>query len=500
MRTSTDGRRSIAEAPSLRIREPRNRLMKRWFVLLMLTWAVAAPLLGQEPPSARRFEIRGTVFDSIAGRPLAGARVEIAARGAAGTPRVVFSDSVGRFAAASLPAGQFLVGVYHDQLTAWGLDGPVVAVELGADSTVTVALGIPSAAAVRALRCGGGSVADDGGLLVGAVRDAATRLAVPGAVLRLSWRAFALDSGDYRTVVERRQAELSADGSYLACEIPRDATLDLEVTAPGHRSLAGPVVVIPPGGVARLEVDLVDTARTSGASSIRGHVSRPNGKAVTTGRARIAALGREVPIRDGEFMLTDLPPGSWVVDARTIGSEPRATLVSVRDSVVSVVAIPIGESLQRLEAVTVVGKRDANTRLLEEILRRKRIGMGTVFLPGSPALKSATFTSDVMKEARGFLYEGSARISARVSMSTYGASRCRNIAVFIDDILQPLGFDGIDAIAPPSQVLAIEAYADILQAPIQYRTMKTVLTTYAAARPEHYCAVVLIWTKSRGRW
>lgn len=452
-------------------------------VAWLLAWFVAVPMLGQEPQAAGGYKIRGVVYDSVAGTPLAGARVEVAARGAEAVPRAVLSDALGRFAMSGLPAGRFLVGFYHDNLTRLGLDGPVTAVELGADSVVVVMLGIPSAAAVRALRCGGESPADVGGMLVGSVRDAATGRSVPQSMLHLSWRAFALDSGNYRTVTERTTAAIAADGSFLACNLPLDATLDLELIAPGYRPLAGPVVVIPANGLVRVDLDLVDTARTVGGAGIRGHVSNVQGKVVSTGRARIAALGREVPVRDGEFVLRDLPPGSWVIDIRAMGTEPSATLLTASDSTITDFALHIGASLQRLEAVTVIGKRDANTRLLEEVLRRKRIGMGTVFLPGSPALQSATWTSDVMKEARGFAYGGANAIRGR--------TRCKNIAVYVDDVLQPDGFNGVDAIASPHDVLAVETFPDILSAPVKYRIMKEVL----GVPGQLYCAVVLVWTK-----
>jgi hypothetical protein len=215
---------------------------------------------------------------------------------------------------------------------------------------------------------------------------------------------------------------------------------------------------------------------------------------VSTGRAAIASLGREVPIEAGTFVLGDLPQGTWVVEARVMGSDPQSVLVNARDSAATTAAIAVSDQAQHLDAVTVVGKKDANALLLDEVLRRKRIGMGTVFLPGSPALKSATFTADVMREARGFIYRGPTKILARVSLSSEGGGQCSNIAVFVDDMLQPYGFDGLDGVAPPSEVLAIETYPDILLAPIQYRIRKTVLGTKGT-----YCAVVLVWTKNRPR-
>ncbi len=474
-----------------------GRIVKILLCAALATMLIGSPTSGQEAPTGRRYEVRGTVFDSIVGVPLAGAVVQVAARSSERAPHTVVTDSLGRFAVPNLPSGAFVVGFYHDNLTALGLDAPLAAVELDADSVVMVDLWIPSAPVVRALRCGSDITADAAGMLVGSLRDAEDGSAVHGAELRLSWRALALDSANYRTVIERAAAEIAADGSYLVCHLPVDATLELEVTAPGRRTLTGAAVLIPASGIARLDVALADTTRTQGTSRIRGQVTRPSGKVVTIGRAVIAALGREVPIRDGEFQMNDVPSGSWVIEAHVMGSEPQAVLFNVREGTTNPVEMRIGESLQRLEAVTVVGKRDANTRLLEEVLRRKRIGMGTVFLPGSPALRSATFTSDVMKEARGFRYEGQGRVSARVSVNGLGVRRCPNIAVFVDDILQPTGFDGLDAVVRPSEVLAIETFPDILLAPVQYRIAKSVLSTYGSRSPETYCAVVLVWTRNR---
>ncbi|MDP1860722.1 MAG: carboxypeptidase-like regulatory domain-containing protein [Gemmatimonadaceae bacterium] len=444
---------------------------------------IASFALGQDAPAGRRYEIRGVVFDSVAGVPLAGAMVQVAARGADDAPYTGFTDSLGRFSFSQLNAGVFIVGFYHENLSALGLDAPIVRVELGAASVVTVDLAIPSARVVRALRCGGDTVTNAEGMLVGFLRAAEGGLALPGATLRLSWRALALEASNYRTVTARATAVISSDGSFLACDLPVDAPLDLEVAAPGRRTLSGPVVSIPPNGVARLDLNLVDTARTVGRAGIRGHVSSLQGKSVSIGRARIAALGRDVPIRNGEFLLNGLPPGSWVIDSRAIGTEPEYALVSATDSTITVADLRVGASLQRLEAVTVVGNRDANTRLLEEVLRRKRIGMGTVFLPGSPALESAIFTSDVMKEARGFAYGGPNAIRGR--------ARCKNIAVYVNDVLQPDGFNGVESIASPPDVLAIETFPDILFAPVKYRIMKEVL----GVPGQLYCAVVLVWTK-----
>lgn len=451
----------------------------------LLSIASAAPLSGQEGTAQAGRVIQGIVYDSVAARPLAGASVQLAVRDDARAPRIVLSDSAGRYRLTGVPSGRYVVGFYHEALTALGLDAVTRPIKLAGDTVATVDLAIPSSAMVRALRCG---KSDDyaQGMLVGFVRDAENRAPIAGTKAIVHWRAFALDSANYRVVKEQTTATITADGMLLACHLPIDAPLDLLVTAPGHREVEGTVVTIPENGIGRLDVLLADSASTSGTAVIRGRVTRMSGKAVASGRVVIKALGREIAVRNGEFVAANLPAGTWVAESRVIGVEPQDVLVTAVESAVATANITVANSPQRLDAVTVVGKPSRDLRVLDDVLRRSRVGMGTTFLPGHPALLSATFTSDVMKEARGFRWSGPERISGR--------SGCQDVAVYVNDVRQPEGFIGIDHIAPVREVLAIETWPDMMWTPVQYRRSglgNTRLTLGAS----HTCGVVLIWTR-----
>jgi hypothetical protein len=446
--------------------------------------------------------VHGTVFDSIAGRPLAGASIEVAAVGSSHAPWTTTSDSVGRYRITGLAAGQYTVGFYHDAATSLGLDAVTRTIELTADTLATVDLAIPSSAMVRLLRCGQSNEFAQG-MLVGSVRDAQTRAAIAGTNVTVHWRAFALDSANYRVVEERSTATIDADGALLACNLPVDAPLDVLVTAPGHREVAGSVVTVPAMGIGRLTVLLADSALTTGAAVIRGKVVRESGRAVGSGRVVIKALSRAVAVQNGEFVAANVPAGTWVAEARVIGVEPQDVLVTAADSAVTTTTIEVSNGPQRLDAVTVVGKPSRDLRVLDDVLRRKRVGSSTTFLPGHPALRAATFTSDVMREARGFQYHGPNNIEGRPSRD----SACKNVAVYVNDVRQSDGFDGIDHVAPIEEVLAIETWSDLDFAPVQYRQLR--LTAFGrestdprigrkppAAVPVP-CALVLIWTRQR---
>lgn len=472
--------------------------MRAWVMGGSLLVLGVGALSAQGVPAAAPASVQGMVFDSVAARPLVGASVQIAQVGSHAAPRSAMTDAAGRYRVSALTPGEYTIGFYADALTDLGLDAPVRRVVVAGGADATVDLAIPSSRTIRTLRCGNDAPESSSGMLVGSVRDALQRNTIADARVRLGWKAFALDSGDYRVVTERTSAAIESDGSLLACRLPIDAPLEVSVTAPGHRTVEGTISVVPVSGIARLDLLLADSGVVSGGATISGRVLRPNGKPVPTGRAVIGALGREVPVQDGRFVIGNLPAGSWVVEARAIGADPVSALAEARDSIVTPTLIVVDANAQRLEAVTVVGKWDARARLLNEILQRKRIGMGTVFLPGHPALQSAVFTSEVMREARGFRWLGREKVVGRVNLSTGGSEPCANIAVFVDDLLQPNGFEGVDAVAPPRDVMAIETYPDIVLAPVQYRIRRTVMGARGAGAT--YCAVVLIWTKQRARF
>lgn len=441
----------------------------------------------------------GTVYDSVVGAPLVGASVHLAILGDAVVPRTATTDTAGRYLFDAVPAGRYVLGFYHDALTAWGLDAPLRVLDVGTTASVTADLAVPSSATIRRLRCGDDADIADGAL-VGSVRDAESLGALAGAQIAVRWRAFALDSGDYRVVSAGRSGIAATDGSFAICGLPLEAPLDLSVSAPGHRELAGAVLEVPVSGLSRIDLALTDSALTSGRAMVRGRVKYESGKPLATGRVLIETLNRAVPVVDGQFSIADLPAGSWVAQIQAIGVEPREMLVRASERDVDTVALVVRSGAQRLEAVTVVGKMDRNLTVLDDVLRRSRVGTGTTFLPGHPALRSAHFVSDVMREARGFQFMGPTKIRGRAIGS---GARCQNVAVYVDDVRQPDGFTVLDQSVRIKDVLAIETWPDIRLAPVQYRrgTEPTRTNAPGSAEPAYPdsrpCALVLVWTQRR---
>lgn len=471
-------------------------------LLLGLAWFVALPLVAQVPAPAS-YVVRGVVFDSVVRAPLVGAVVRVATRDLLGSPVSAVTDSSGRFRITGLPAGRFLLDFEHDALDAYGLDAPLREFVLDTDTLVTVDIGVPSGAVVRTLHCGSTAAAADEGMLAGFIRDASGEHEFAGAMVTVSWRALALDSGSFHAVVQRARATARADGAYRLCGLPVDAPLDLQVAAPAARVLAGQILV-PNAGVARQDIRLADSALVRGAASLRGRAVHENGQPVATGRAVLTALAREVPVVNGAFVMTDLPPGTWALEVKAIGVEARTTLIDATEGPAGALVsatITLDDRRQQLDAVTVIGKPNRDAKVLDDIMRRQRSSFGTVFLPGSVWLENAEHPADVLRAARGFDFRSSREIYGR-PVGRLGGTMCYAIAVYLNGAYFPGGFEDLDNAVAVRDVLAIEAYPDVLSAPVQWRINHTVVEAPSTigkiprkGAPQPICAVVAVWTK-----
>ena len=446
--------------------------------------------------------VSGTVFDSITRAPLGGAVVQVALvdervqRAASATmPRIYFgtTDAGGRYRISDLPAGRFAIGFQHDALNALGLESPLRAFELVDDPNVTVDLAIPNGQVVRALVCGSGTRLANEGLIAGYVFDARRSGILTGAVVRARWLELALERNDYRAVTRTVTAIVGDDGRYLACGLTTDELVTLEVSMPGYRGLTHRISV-PADGAVRQDFRLADSGSAGGAGSLAGRVVLTDGSTLSAGHVAIAALGLEAPVRNGEFSLAGLPPGTWAVEARALGYEPRSALVDVSARGADTATIALGDRTQVLEVVTVKGRRGGDAKILSAIAGRRSTTTGTVFLPGNAYLESSYDPADVVRAAPGFRYVSSdvllssgcgfrhpPRDEPTMPSGTVRA-RTRTLAVYLDGARVIGGLPELRTSVTMRDILAMEAYQDIATAPLEWRTNDA-------------CAVVAIWTK-----
>lgn len=468
------------------------------FRRLSLIALLGVPLHAQGPGH----RVSGVVFDSVAGVPLAGAIVQVALVGNApvgGGDKVlqrVFSataDTMGRYRISGLPDGQFVVGFQHDALNAVGLESPLRAMQLDADSSVVLDLAIPAGPALRAHLCGETVRLEGEGMLVGYVIDAERQQTLPGAIVRARWVEFALERTNYRAVTRTVTAIVGDDGRYLACGLTSDDGVTLDVHKPGYRDLSARLQV-KRDGAGRVDFRLAASGVAQGTAKLAGQVALADGTPLASGRAVIAALGREASIENGAFALAALPAGSWVVETRAVGYESQSALANTYRGAETPMRITLPARTQLLDAVHVLGKRGGDARILGAIESRRRSSTGTVFLPGNEWLESALDPADVARSAAGFRYIspevllssgcGFAYPPTESAASRGGAprARMRTLVVYLDGARVVGGLAELKTAVTMRDVLAVEAYQDAATAPVEWRTNDA-------------CAVLAIWTR-----
>jgi hypothetical protein len=160
-------------------------------------------------------------------------------------------------------------------------------------------------------------------------------------------------------------------------------------------------------------------------------------------------------------------------------------------------AIPAGLCAQS----SFQGELPHDSTIIHAIEARMRIASGTLIRSTDEPAENASLATDLLRFARGFRWRGPTRVQTRGSanaLQARSAARCESVpeadsilfrgakavAVYLDGSRLPGGLEMINRMVPVGDVLAVEAYPDVLSAPSYWRTNDA-------------CAVVAYWTKRR---
>lgn len=181
----------------------------------------------------RRRELAGTIFDSLAGRPLPGVSLRLL-----GTGAQAVTDSLGRYALAVEDGGRYTVELSHPRLALFRVAASRE-VTVGDDGAATrFDLAIPPRARLRAQLCPRPESDEEpagAGILVGRTVSAADGRPIARAALLLSYvrqRAEGNSTITIRPETVWRRGVSDADGHFLFCHVPRDVPLGLVTEAP----------------------------------------------------------------------------------------------------------------------------------------------------------------------------------------------------------------------------------------------------------------------------
>ena len=246
--------------------------------------------------------VHGVVYDSLAGRPLAGARVSVM-----GSRLVTRTDPDGRFTLDRVPAGRHGVTFHDEELTRLGLPSPVAVVQVMPGVTDSVRLTTPALSTAAALLCGGVSGAP-AAILTGRVLDGSGTAPVPLAELRATWTVADGAEPTGRSVWSEGIA--GTDGRYIFCDLPTETSVSLALRADSASWREAGSVTLPAGRVVGQDLQ----AGADALAVVRGSVvALGDGSPLVDADVHVLAvvgdtIGRARTDAAGAFQVT-VPPG-----------------------------------------------------------------------------------------------------------------------------------------------------------------------------------------------
>ena len=330
--------------------------------------------------------VSGFVRDSLTGKPFIGANIQLVL---SATPYVAGmstqTDSIGRYVIKGIAPGTYIIGFTHPRLDSLGLDQVSRTIEVDkAIPAQRVDLALPSGRTFVTTLCG--VRADSTGAVVGRVFSADDDVPLKSGSVVVRFAQMRLDGGGVRRVQRSVTAPFGADGRYVACGVPTDASVLVQARAAALDSTVKPALsgeieltfepknpflhrdllidlrdtitvtasATAPGSAAGVTVKATGAPR-SGSARILGRVTSADGKGV--GGARVTIQDTDIStVTDstGAFRLGGAPAGTRTLEAIAIGYVPARAVADLRPNRETAVAVSIGSKVQTLGAVKVV--------------------------------------------------------------------------------------------------------------------------------------------------
>lgn len=459
--------------------------------------AVPAKPAAIQIPLAR---ITGEVYDSVAAGPLVHATVQFVEAENPANVRSVRTDSAGLFVLDSMRVGTYIVGMIHEQVDRLGLESRVIQVNIVGSGDVSLSLGLPSPATMLANVCGPSGASADRGAFMGVVRTARGTPLEGSARVRVQYLETTVSSSGVSRRFPSRFADATPNGAFLLCGVPTDATITtrayagadssgvVEIPMPRHGLLVRDLFVANPQRIVKAPASPTERPQTllKGTSKVRGIVRDSAGKPLVGARVSVPGTGTEgTSVGGGAFSFDGLPGGSWMVEARAVGFEPRRVAVDFIDGTESVTEISLEGLAPRLDTVRV--QADRWTREMGAFEERKKQGGGYFMDDQQLERRNALFVGDIMRSMPGITVQPGANGGRdRVLMrGAAGGGSCVP-AVFLNGMNTPVPDGVIDGLVSAPEVRAVEVYTRTGSTPPQFQA-------------RNGCGSIVIWTGQRRR-
>jgi hypothetical protein len=443
---------------------------------------------GTRLPGPDRAAVAGIVFDSIAGRPLAGARVWLE-----GTDREVTTDARGRYSLEDLSDGVYGVRITHAVLNALGVESLAREVELVRGDVASGNIHVPSLATLLSRGCAAGAPATAGAgagddaratvPVVGRVFDAMSGRPVRGAALSLSTAAgappLATTSGP--------------GGVFRFCDVPAASDAVLAASFMGGARAEVRLSLAGSGAVAhefRLQLDA--------PSRVTGRViDFDEGRPVGGATVLLDGAKAAVTSADGRFHFPGVQPGDHVIALRHLAFQPVQDTLRIDGTGRAFnLEIKLPREPIRLDAITVTVAERPLTGMLAPVhdrLERVRLyGGGHVFDRSDIERRNPRLLSHLLSDVPGIrvAYTTQEDIHHYIITSTrsYSGTDLCVMTIYMDGMMLVRGGaagggENVDHYFSMSAIEAIEVYQPGQRIPSQYWGSSS------------GCGVILVWTR-----
>jgi hypothetical protein len=342
---------------------------------------VAAIVASMAPTLTVAQSIRGTVIDSVSGKPVASARVAVY-----NTAFQTFADSLGRFAFSDVPAGDRALTIHTASLDSLSAS---YTVPVTVSAATTIAVRVPSALQIAGTACGDGY--GSGGIVLGRLKLDDSTGSLAGTV-SAEWKT-AAGSEAPKWV----SATADARGRFALCGVPLDTALSLRALTDGASGQATGFRVSSAARFGRTELVLRRERTTT--ATFAGVVTDSTNKPIINAEVMLPDLGKGTGTNEqGVFVLRDLPAGSQRVVVRHVGYGAIETQLMFAS----------GQTMQRhimmvrsttLDSVVVTEK--STDHALDDFEVNRRLGLGHFLTRAELAPQEGRSTGAVLTSIPG---------------------------------------------------------------------------------------------------
>ena len=459
------------------------------FTLTMSAMRLAAQSPAQSPAGSHA--LRGVVFDSVRGAPLADALVQLSATNERAYAVSTRSNARGEFVFDSLRTGSYLIGFLHPRLDSLLLAPSLRPVAIEGGPTPPVALAIPGEATLLATFCGANAPSPTA--MLGRVRSTDASRESAGALVSAEWSELALTVQSISTAPRSATARAGQDGAFVLCGLPPEVRLHMRVSVGSDSSPA--LAVDAPSSGLMLHSFWVNPGESGARAVMRGTVRSVAQKPIAG--ARLSVRGNKSTVTSdasGAFALPASPLGTRMLDIEAAGFQSQHIPIAILSGDVASLTIELSPQVQTLATVrvtagmTAMNERRAKrvaTFLDDSTIARRRpfsIADAVRGMPGILRIDAVTARgSNSERRALAFRVSDPGSFGDRIRLGTPRNS-CEP-TVFVDGVRQrTINTGELDALADVQEIRTIELYRYGREVPLQFDAPTE-------------CGALMIWRK-----